>query len=109
MIQTYKSGNRKPKDPFYDPKKAQRISIELSIAVGWLVETTSCFSKGNCIRNSEKLFSSKFSRFALYQPHSLPQPLPCIVIFLVHKKTNVARLMAQTQNGQTLMEATGGF
>ena len=32
-----------------------------------------------------------------------------MVIFLLHKKTRVARLIAQNQNGQTLMEATGGF
>lgn len=109
MIQTYKSGNRKPKDLFYDPGKAQHISIDPSIALGWLVETTSCFFKGNCIHSSQKLFSSKFSSFALQQSHSLPQPFPCIIIFLVHEKTKVARLMAQNQNGQTLTDVAGRF
>ena len=32
-----------------------------------------------------------------------------MVIFWVHKTTSVTRLMAQNQNGQTLIGATGQF
>jgi hypothetical protein len=33
-------------------------------------------------------------RFAFYRRHSLAESLTCIVLFLVHKKTHVARIVA---------------
>jgi len=43
-------------------------------------------------------------RFALYRRHGLTESLPCMVLFLVHEETHVARIVAQDQNGTALME-----
>ncbi|XTI95136.1 hypothetical protein V2W45_1003244 [Cenococcum geophilum] len=46
-------------------------------------------------------------RFALHWRKARKEPLPCMILFLVHETTNVARLVAQDQNGSTLAEAVG--
>ena len=43
-------------------------------------------------------------RFAFYRRHGLAESLTCVILFLVHEKTNVARIVAQDQNGTALME-----
>ena len=63
--------------------------------------------KGNlplCLRGYG---SANNARFALYRRQALTQSLPCIVLFLVHETTNVGRVIAQDQNGTTLMEVAG--
>ena len=46
-------------------------------------------------------------RFALYRRQALTQSLPCMILFLLHETTNVARIVAQDQNGTALMEVAG--
>lgn len=44
-----------------------------------------------------------FQAFALCELHALTEPLPCILMFLVHGDGRSARLVAQNQNGSIIM------
>ena len=70
---------------------------------GQLKESKYIF-RGNlpCRRAQETCINR--SRFALYQRHDFTESLPCMVLFLVHGTTNVARIVAQDQNGTPVME-----
>lgn len=47
-----------------------------------------------------------FQKFALCELHTLTEPLPCILLFLVHGGAKSARLVAQNQNGSIIMAIT---
>lgn len=44
-----------------------------------------------------------FQRFALCELQALTEPLPCIILFLVHGDGRSTRLVAQNQNGSVIM------
>jgi hypothetical protein len=68
------------------------------------LEESMCIFKGNIPRCLGAQASINRARFALYRRHSLTESLPCMVLFLVHEKTQAARIVAQDQNGTALME-----
>ena len=107
-IYGYGRHNYKPGDPFYNQEKdhANQTTLEHMRTFGQL-EGSKYFSKSYFFRYFEGCSSINNFRFALHWRKAQKEALPCMILFLVHETTNVARLVAQDQNGSTIAEVAG--
>ena len=94
--------------PVLQPGKGSRKSDSArTYADFWTVGGEQIFFQKLFFPCFERYSSTNNFRFALHWRKARKEPLPCMILFLVHETTNVARLAAQDQNGSTLAEVAG--